>query len=296
MNKIERTVSNMKDMLRKSSLLSSEKISELDELQNSLIEDAYKRKDIELLVNTGRINISDLNVGEMQIYDDYKVITGRKRFDDDFFRTEEEYKEYLRKYKCEVKFGICLIRSKDDSELLDDEVYDTREEVEAVLPTVELEENEKAVIVYVPLIDDSICEDSLYDKPEDAEKYLDEEIEENLSFHFDTFDCLDVEYDEVAYNEVYSFGNNYAIVEEIAEKCGLGILEMNKSGDRYLFLTGCGMDMSFMLVQYMALKFNKIDEEYLSKLEWTRLNTSDEEWNEILECLGVDIQRLNKEQ
>lgn len=295
MNKIERTVSNMKDMLRRSSILSSEKIAELDELQNSLIEDAYKRKDIELLVNTGRINISDFNVGEMQICEDYEVITGRKRFDDDFFRTEEEYKEYLRKYRCEIKFGVCILED-GDTELVDEETYDTKEEAEGHLSEIELEENQQALVLYVPLIDDKYHDDALFDKLAGAEEYLNEEIEENYTWYFDSFDNLDTEYDEVAYNEVYSFGNNYAIVEEIADKCGLGVLEMTKSGDKYLFLTGCGMDMSFMLVQYMALKFNKIDEEYLSKLEWTKLNTSDEEWNEILECLGIDIEKLNKEQ
>lgn len=265
MNKIENTVWGMKDLLRSTGLDEGTLKQQIDELEFRLTEESYNRGLIENLVNCRNIKHNTLYIGDMEYIEDYEIATRTFSYEGKEFNTEEEYLEHIQREVNErvKKFTIELIEKIEEEDYehwgIDDE-------------------------------DGDLYEDGFHSQ-EEAQERLSELREEFLE-DYPTFDELDYEYDEVYYDYVY--GYDY-IDEDIAKKCGLGVLELS-NGEQYLFLQGCGMDMSFQLLQYQALYFNAIDHDYVSKLDWAKTNLSKEEYNEVLRALGVDINRLKIEE
>ena len=258
MGMIDNVVWEMRRLLEETELQTDEKLEELVELQVSLTEESYKKGLVKNLINTNRHRAETLYIGNYEWVEDYEILTGSRMSEDgEEFTNEEDYNRHIEKL-VEERLNTYVTKADEDIEgcfiILDEEG---------------------------DIYDDGI-------ESHDLESTL-KSIKEELEYDYEDFEDLELEYDEICFNYVY----NYDYIDiELAQKCGLGVLEMN-DGDQYLFLTGGGMDMSFQFVQYEALYFGSISEDYVDKLGWTKQNVSKEDYNQILESLGVDLERLN---
>lgn len=257
MNNILKSVSNLKEVYRKAGLEFS---FDSEKMIKELTENSYKNNAIENLVNVFNGEESTLDISEYQYIEDYEILTYVMR-DEDYneFESEEEYQEHL-KEKANDKFEkYNIIESKDED---GEEIF-------------ELIDDEDDVIDYFYSKDEA---------EEELERLKDEFIEESPKW--DELDRVD---DEIYWNTVYQ--PSFGVDVESAQRAGLGVLELH--GEQYLFLTGCGMDMSFQFVKYYAYADKALPIKYLDKLEWTKQNTSSEEFKHVLSCLGVDTSKLS---
>lgn len=257
MNQIEITIANLKDLIRKTEIQSQGLIETLDKVKEELIEESYRKGLVENLVNISYdINHNICYIGDMSWGEHYEILTGTRYYEDVEFETEEQYQEW-------VINDINKRISKYTIRQIDKDNWGIYDEF------------------------DDVIEEGFSSRGEAKDRL--EEWYDEFRDEYPAFEDLDMEYDEIYWNYVYGYDN---IDIDIAKKCGLGVLEMYESGEKYLFLRGCGMDMSFQLVQYQALYFGAISNEYLHKLDWTKQNLPKDEYEEVLQKLGVDIQKL----
>ena len=257
MNNIFKSVSNLKEVYRKAGLEFS---FNSDKMIEELTENSYKNNAIENLINVFNGEESTLDISEYTYIEDYEILTYTMR-DEEYneFESEEEYQEHL-KEKANDKFEkYNIIESEDE---YGEEVF-------------EIVDDEDDVVDYFYSIDE-------------AEKEL-EILKTEFIEEFPEWDYLEPVYDEIYCNTVYQ--PNFGVDIESAQRAGLGVLELH--GEQYLFLTGCGMDMSFQFVRYYAYAEKALPIKYVDKLEWTKQNTPKEEFKHVLSCLGVDTSKLS---
>lgn len=127
----------------------------------------------------------------------------------------------------------------------------------------------------------------------DSEEAYDEYIEENeIEDAPDWWDFA--EYSDIYWNTFWRFNNGLDL--GIVKQLGLPAIEL-QNGEQYMSISGCGMDMSFQVIEYQALTHSRIQEEYAtaSKLDWCKMNMSTERFKEMLSALGVNLDRVNEE-
>lgn len=130
-----------------------------------------------------------------------------------------------------------------------------------------------------------INDENLYFNSEkEYEKYIKENEIEDAPEWWDFAD-----YSEIYWNEFYRY-NDLDIDLDIANEIGLPVIEL-KNGDTYVSISGCGMDLSFQIMEYQALAFGRIEEKFATKdkLEWAKMNMSEERYKNMLKHLGVSI-------
>ncbi|MBQ3423057.1 MAG: hypothetical protein IJH34_15700 [Romboutsia sp.] len=106
-----------------------------------------------------------------------------------------------------------------------------------------------------------------------------------------SWDDLGIEYDEIYWNKVFNFGLDVDVIA--AKKVGLGVLTINSTNESFLFFRGCGMDMSHIVIEYLALAYGAITPNYLDKISYSQDILSKDAFNSLLELLGVDVSKLN---
>ena len=104
----------------------------------------------------------------------------------------------------------------------------------------------------------------------------------------------DIQYEEIYWNTVWCFRGS--VNEELARELNLGVMTFTndapgvESGEQFLFLQGCGMDLTPKLVAYQAIEFGRIDPDYVSKLEdpqYFKYVVGDQMFQRVVESLGV---------
>lgn len=256
MNKISRSVYALAEVYKKAEV---EAPFDIKKMIDELTENSYKNNAIENLVKVYDEEVTIIDISEYTEFDDYEILTSKRIDDDgDEWYDEEDYQEYVEKTVSE-KFEQYKI-------------------VELI------EDNEK---VFQLITDEGDLYDT-YSNMEDLENDL-EILKSQFEDEFTDWDSLDCYYDEIYYNYVHS--PSFGVDIDSAQKAGLGVLDLK--GEQFLFLRGCGMDMSFQFVKYFAYAQKALPMKYVDRLEWTKLNSSEEEFKEILECLGVDTSRLS---
>lgn len=258
MNNILKSVFNLKEVYRRAGLEFS---FDSEKMIKELTESSYKNNAIKNLINVSNHEESTLNISCYNYGDDYEILTYVMR-DEDYneFECEEEYQEHLNEKANDKfeKYTIVKNKNEDGEEIF--ELVDDEHEV----------------------VDDFHSED-------EAQKEL-EELKNNFIEESPTWDELEYVDDEIYWNIVYKPRLDVDI--ESAKRAGLGVLEL-RNGEQYLFLKGCGMDMSFQFVRYYAYAEKALPMEYVDKLEWTKQNTPKEEFEYVLSCLGVDVSKLS---
>lgn len=255
MNKIEGTFFDMRQLAKQTGMTPEEIEAKFSvELEKDMKEKSYKKGLIENLVNYNYNRCDYLDVGELTTFSDYSITTCTRTHEGEEFISEEEYGRYV-DFKLELATKSLRVTNDDDE-------YFLMKDGEAL---------------------------SCHGSQEDAQEAYDEELE-SIKEEYPEFDELEVVYDEVAFNTVYGYDS---IDEDIAQKCGLGVLKLN-DGSKYLFLTGCGMDMSYQLMRYEALAHKSLSYQYLdsNKLGWMKQMLSDKDYNDALKALGVDTSKL----
>lgn len=256
MNKISKSVYELAEVYRKSGL---EVTFDTEKMINELTEKSYENNAIENLVKIYDEEISILDISDYREFEDYEVLTYSKVDNEgNEWHNEEDYQEYIEETMSD-KF----------------EKYQIFEDID--------EDDEK---IFKLITDEGELYDT-YSDMEDLESDL-EYLKSEFENEFTDWDYLDCQYDEIYYNYVHS--PSYDVDVDSAQSAGLGVLELN--GEKYLFLRGCGMDMSYQFVKYFAYAEKALPIKYLDRLDWTKQNSCKEEFENILKCLGVDIDRL----
>lgn len=253
MNKISKSVYALAEVYRKAGLEFS---FDSKKMIKELTENSYKNNAIENLVNVFDEEESVIDIS----MEDCEILT-YVRIDDENneFRDEEDYKEYIEQ-KVSDKF--------ENYTIIEDEDEDGEE-------------------IFNLITGEGEIYDTFYSK-EDAIDEL-EVLKEDFIDEFAYWDDLEYQYDEIYYNYVYQPSCGVDI--DSAQNAGLGVLEFDD--EQYLFLRGCGMDMSYQFVKYYAYAEKALPMKYVDKLDWTKQNSCKEEFKNILECLGVDTSRLS---
>lgn len=117
---------------------------------------------------------------------------------------------------------------------------------------------------------------------------LNEEIEDWYNF---------AEQDEIMWNVFYRYDNRDIDIE-VANMIGLPVIELNNGdiyGETYISISGCGMDLSFQLMEYQAHALGYIDSQFAntSSLNWAKQNISEDRFNKMMEKLGVVIDNID---
>ncbi|TVX86032.1 hypothetical protein [Paenibacillus agilis] len=231
---------------------------QFQELYAKVVEE--NKNNVVAFIPVTKVDVDKMDISERKIFEDYEIRSGtRKDGDEDEFDTEAEYITHLKEKK-EEEFKDWKVVEKTD------EAFNT---------------------IYV-LLDADGDEyswnysqgESMQDLEDLKQEWIDEQPE---------FEDLELECHEIYWNTVWRFNND--LDREVADKVGLGYLEMNESGDEYLFLLGCGMDLTPKIVAYQALAHGYIDESYLhyfkSKTSYTKDVMGKNVWNEVVEKLGI---------
>lgn len=256
MNKISKSVYALAEVYRKAGL---EVPFDTKQMIDELTENSYKNNAIENLVKVYEEEMTVLDISDYTAYEDYEVLTSTRTDDEgnEWYR-EEDYQEYIKKSIAEKFEKYKVVEDTEDDE-----------------------------VVFHLITDEGDLYDT-YSDMADLETDL-ESLKSDFEEEFTDWDYLDYQYDEICYNYVHA--PSYGVDIDSAQDAGLGVLELN--GDKYLFLQGGGMDMSFQFVKYFAYAEKALPTKYLDRLEWTKLNSSKEEFKNVLECLGVDTSRLS---
>jgi hypothetical protein len=213
-------------------------------------------------IPVGHMDEEILDISYFKWVDDYEIKSGT-RYDNDGneFKSEAEYKVHIRKLADE-EFAKWSVREEKDGN------------------------NETIYVVYNA---DGERYAWNYSEGESLQE-IDEKKEAWIEDKFLDFDDLEMQYHEIHWNTVWCF--NSEVNREVADKVGLGYLEMNKYGDEYIFLLGCGMDLTPQIIAYQALAHGYIQEKYLryfedDMLKYTKGVMGDKVFNEVIEKLGV---------
>lgn len=257
MNKISKSVYALEEVYRKAGL---ELPFDTEKMIDELTEKSYENNAIENLVKIYNEEESILDISDYEYIEDYEVLT-YVRVDDKYneFRDEDEYKEYIEDKVSDEFENYTIVEDKDED---GDEIFNL-------------------------ITDEGVIYDT-FNSEEDAVDEL-EELKEEFMDEFADWDDLDYQYDEIYYNYVYQ--PSCGVDVDSAQNAGLGVLELN--GEKYLFLKGCGMDMSYQFVKYYAYAEKALPMKYVDKLGWTKQNSCKKEYERILRRLGVDTDRLS---
>jgi len=118
-----------------------------------------------------------------------------------------------------------------------------------------------------------------YELVDDKQTRVNDELQE--------FENAEWETDEIMWNTVWNY-RGY-VDRNIAMRLGFGILEL-KDGTEYIFLQGCGMDLSPKLVAYEALNFGYIRPKYVDKFRdsnYFKYVVGEEIFKRVCEKLGI---------
>jgi hypothetical protein len=204
----------------------------------------------------------------------YIIITGTRHYEGDVFDTEGQYQEYCQK-KAEERYELreryvlfCPEDQDNDERIIDNDIptagmaermrysyettFDRDVRCRRTFVLYDLEEEE---------IVDGYGDDGFMETRRDADYARDETIEDMVD-EFPDWKRLEFEEDEVMWDTVYRYNNEDPDVD-LAQELGLGVLEVTDSdskncGDRYLFLRGCGMDLSPLFGAYEMIHFGCI--------------------------------------
>lgn len=249
---------------------SEELRKKFDDIYEEVVEQNKKNNNFEAFIPVNRIREERRNISELSYGEHYTVLTGSyKDSEDESWSSEDEYKQHMQEKADKMFESYTVVEHMSDG----DETYNIKDEDGNVVDSG-FEEEEDA--------DDRVLELK--------EEWLDENVED-----------LDFEYDEIYWNTVINYYGE--VKQDIAEEVGLGVLQMiNEDGDEYLFLLGCGMDLTPKYVAYQALAYGQIDEEYVSTfrdLEYTKYVMGEEIFQKVITKLGVADMvnaRMNKVQ
>lgn len=203
-------------------------------------ENAYN---LEALIPTRNIEIETLQYDPDWVYgDDYEILTG------DFPEITDPDGQLH-----------CDMHSSDDKEALA-EIWEGK-----------LEENagdlqsEQDVLSAAEARRDRADPDPVLDElVDDAQKVVEklEKREKAIKDFLWELDRLEIEYDEVYWNTMWSMWGDEPDVA-LCQELGLGVLE--RDGDHWIFLRGCGMDLSPKLIAYRAIKYQAVTESDVHK-------------------------------
>jgi hypothetical protein len=323
MNKIQKYAYGLESIAKKAGVTLN---FDVEKLIDELTEASYKNNLIENLVNITDINSTSINIGEIisegYYEEDYEILTyTRVNSEGEYFDSEEEYEAYLQnkadeefeecseEYFIEINSEYAIINTETEEFVIGDfkSLEDANMELTHYKETLSSEEFSKykvtpystAEIVksdeYIEDLEGYVDADTIREMAQEKIEELKEELKEEFREEFiedeESWDELDVEFDEIYYNVVKNFDCDVDI--DAAKKAGLGVVHINKLNEDFLFLQGCGMDMSFTFVKYLAYAHRAITPQYLDRLEWTKMNSSDAEFKDILRHLRVDVNRLS---
>ena len=126
-------------------------------------------------------------------------------------------------------------------------------------------------------------------------KYEEENPDEEI---IETWEELEDEYDEVLWNTAFKI-KGFDINEENAELAKLIRISVYNKADEeyigdYLVIKGCGMDMSFQILNYLCRELGSLINKYDTheKIEWLRLNVSKNTFIELMVMAGLDKEKL----
>lgn len=236
--------------------------AKFDEMTKDIEE--INKNNLEANVPTGFFDEEIINIGNLHWIEDYEINTCTYRDEEgNEFDDEEEYIEYLEK-KVDERFDSWEVKYNEEEQTW--EVFD---EVGAVWSDAETEED-------------------AWDEVNTAKQ---DWIEEQP-----TFDDLEMEYDEIYWNYVVQY--NGTVDTEVAKQLGLGVLTIINEdhehyGEDFMFLQGCGMDLSPKYVAYQALVYGFIDPKYVDKLrgynqDYFRYVVGSGVFQEVMERLGLE--------
>jgi hypothetical protein len=242
------------------SFISDEEIKkQFNELYEKVVE--ANKNDLTAFVPIGRFQENKTNVGNLNYIEDYEIDTYiYKDSEGNEWESEAEYSQAIEE-KADKLFEQYSVEETDNDEWII--------------------RNEQGEIV----------EDSLNDEDEANEKL--EELKQD--WINDNTEDLEQEYDEIYWNIVINYNNH--VDKDVAQKVGLGVLtitndDRDDDGDSYLFLQGCGMDMSPKYMAYQALAYGYIDEEFISMFRPTSIDYTKyvvgSSWNDVIERLGIE--------
>lgn len=203
------------------------------------------------------LNVSDLSWGE-----DFEIVTGNYRLPDGEELTEAERDEEIEKVAdrlCDIHGEMERLEAQHDPDVA---MPQNRAGVEARQEALTEEEGQL----------------------EDREREL-----ENAEY----------EEDEIHWNTVYRFDGR--VNTDLAQRLGFGVLRLNRDlagpslesyavGDEFMFLQGCGMDLSPQFAAYMALEDGALTDEYARKLrepDYFRNVVGEDVFQEVVQRLGV---------
>lgn len=209
----------------------------------------------------GQVDVDTLDISDFKWVDDYEINSGTRKDDEgNEFDSEKEYVAHLKEKANEEFKGWKVIEKQDDNQ-------------ETVYVLLDADGNEDTW---------NYSEgESLQELEDKKQEWIEEQPE---------FEDLELDYHEIYWNTVWRY--NGEVDREVADNVGLGYLEMNNSGDEYLFLLGCGMDLTPKLIAYQALVYGYIDVKWLnyfegSMLKYTKDVMGKRVWNEVIEKLGI---------
>ncbi|EJW14082.1 hypothetical protein M5X02_31485 [Paenibacillus alvei] len=241
---------------------------QFQELYAKVVEE--NKNNVIAFIPVGQVDCDKLDISNYNWIEDYEINSGTRKYEDDEFDTEVEYIAHI-KTKADEKFGKYEIKEQPN---------DDEEDDHSTIHAIYDDEGEEVDWEYLE-----------GEAKETIERLKQDWIEEQPEF-----EDLEMEYHEIYWNTVWRFNNH--LDREVANKIGLGHLAMNESGDEYLFLLGCGMDLTPKIVAYQALTHGYIDESYLryfqSDISYTKHVMGQSVWNEVIEKL--DIKRFFEEE
>ncbi len=188
------------------------------------------RFNLQAQIKLGQLDEEELEVGELECWEDYEIITGSY--------TVEDGEEFT-------------------SDERDERMEELRKQID------KLEEKEK----------DTAELEAELEQLEDAE----------------------FEYDEIYWNTVFRYRGKVNV--ELAQRLDFGVLELMRpipgtdydEGDQFMFLQGCGMDLSPKYAAYQALEFGCVD-GFAHKFRepgYFKSVVGEEIFGEVCEALGI---------
>lgn len=233
---------------------------QFQELYAKVVEE--NKNNVVAFVPVGHVSVDKLDISDYKWIEDYEINSGtRKDSEGNEFDTEEEY--------------VAHLKSKAEEEFKDWKVVE------------KIDDDQETIYVLLDADGDEYTwnysqGESMQELEDQKQEWIDEQPE---------FNDLELEYHEIYWNTVWRFNNE--LDREVADKVGLGHLEMNNSGDEYLFLLGCGMDLTPKLLAYQALNHRYIDEAYLKyfqskgEQDYAKYVMGESVWKEVIEKLGI---------
>lgn len=119
---------------------------------------------------------------------------------------------------------------------------------------------------------------------------------EKMKEYLQQLEDAEYEEDEIYWNTVWNYRGS--VDTDLAQRLGFGVIKLNHDipgtryyeGDEFMFLQGCGMDLSPEHVAYQALEFGYVEPGYVSKFRQPDYFThvvGQEIFNEVCKELGI---------